>query len=325
MKKTAVTIIGWIISIGLLVMLASKLDFAKFWDELSNVSWPWLVAAALLNIVVILFKAIRWKWLTQYGAPVSLWNTFKATIIGMAGNNVLPARGGDVIKIFLLNKISNTGKTALASIAALDKLFDGLAIVILFALLSFHSNFPVWVQRGTTVVSIAISVIISVCALLLIHHKKQAAEEGIGRLNKTLGKIALGVSALASKNLVILTLANSILICALQVVTILFCQLAFGKHLDIWIPALVFVAINLAIIVPSAPSGAGPFEVAAVLAYSWLGVGKEAGTNIALMYHLIQIVPITLIGMWFYLVSGRGQISEAGSQTSEVRGAAGGI
>jgi len=66
------------------------------------------------------------------------------------------------------------------------------------------------------------------------------------------------------------------------------------------VPALIYVAINLAIIVPSAPSGVGPFEVAAVLAYSWLGVRAETAFNIALMYHIIQFIPITLIGATMY-------------------------
>jgi hypothetical protein len=101
--------------------------------------------------------------------------------------------------------------------------------------------------------------------------------------------------------MIALTLLLSLALCLMQIETIRLCQLAFGQHLDLWVPAIVFVAINLAIVVPSAPSGVGPFEVAAVLAYTWLHVNAETAFAIALCYHLVQFVPVTAIGLALYV------------------------
>jgi len=303
MKKTAFTILGWIISIGLLASLAFKLDLQTLWAGFTRASWGWLLAAAAVNGIVIALKTLRWKMLMQPSAPLTFWRTFKATVIGMAGNNVLPARGGDVAKIYLMSKWANATKTALTSVAGLDKLFDGLSIVLLFGFLSLHSTFPVWVQRGTTMVSIIIAVSLAICVLLLLHHRRTRTDEPeeMGVFSRIARKFGSGMGALASKKIVLVTLANSIAISLLQVATIWCCQLAFGIHAAIWVPALVFVAINLALVVPSAPSGVGPFEVAAVLAYAWLHVGKETAFDIAIMYHAVQFFPITISGMVFYL------------------------
>lgn len=304
MKKTTFTIIGWFVSIALLAILATKMDFAALWEGLCRASWHWLILAALINIGVIFLKALRWMSLTgSMIGNASTWEIFKATVIGMAGNNILPARGGDWFKIYLLGKLQGARKTSLASVAGLDKLFDGLSIVILFGLLSFHSRFPVWVQKGTTIVSILILVALAICVILLVHHRRSSDLSGdeTGWLSRIAINFGAGMEALANFRVVAATLANSIAICLLQVATIWCCQLAFGQHLDIWIPALVFVAINLAITIPSAPSGVGPFEAAAVLAFTWFGLTTETAFNIALMYHAIQFFPVTLAGLVFYL------------------------
>lgn len=302
MKKKALTTIGWLISIALLASLFSKLDFHALWAGLSNAKWTYLLIAAAINILVIMMKTLRWQWMMQPETRTLFLDIFYATMIGLAGNNVLPARGGDWIKIYLIGRWERTSRAMLASVTGLDKLFDGLAILILFGALSLHSTFPEWVQKGTLIVSITISVSLIICILLLLHHRRTPSDSAdeLSRFSRLAKNLGSGFGALANRRLAISTLIISIGICLTQVLTIWLCQLAFGQHLDIWIPALVFVAINLAIIIPSAPSGVGPFEVAAVLAYSWLGIKAETGFNIALMYHAMQFFPVTIFGAIIY-------------------------
>lgn len=306
MKKTAITIIGWVISLALLGSLAARMDLRAMLAGLGEASGPWLAAAATINVAVVTLKALRWKWLMPTERPAAYSGILRATMIGMAGNNVLPARGGDWMKIYLLGKWAGASKAALASVTGLDKLFDGMAILILFGILSLHSTFPDWVRKGTTEVSIAIAVSLAICILLLIHHRRiPEAEVGrLGAVSRLAKRLGGGMGALSRGRLVAATLANSIAIAALQVVTIWCCQMAFGRGLDAWVPALVFVAINLALTVPAAPSGIGPFEAAAVLTYAWLGLPTEAAFNIAIMYHAVQFFPITLAGFILYLKHG---------------------
>lgn len=317
MKKTALTLAGWAISIALLAMLAAKLDFRTLWEGLARARWGWLLAGASINIGVIALKALRWQGMMAPAARAPYGGIFRATMIGLAGNNVLPARGGDWYKIYLLGKWAGVTKAALASITGLDKLFDGLAILILFGALSFHSRFPDWVRQGTMIVSILLAVLLALCVLLLLHHRRtsEKQEDEMGRFGRLTRNLGSGMAMLANRNLVATTFALSIVICVTQIATIWCCQQAFGQHLDIWVPALVYVAINLAIIVPSAPSGVGPFEVAAVLAYTWLGVGKETAFNIALLYHAVQFFPVTAIGFVIYLKN-CGQLSVDRCQSS---------
>lgn len=303
MKRKVATIVGWIVTAGLLASIALRVDLGAAMRGLSLARPEWLALAAGVNLAVVALRALRWKWLMLPQARAPYGTIFRATMIGFAGNNILPARGGDWYKIFLLRGLPGMHAPMLASITGLDKLFDGLAILALFGLLSLHSRFPLWIQRGTTIVSIVCAISLAICALLLLHHRRPPPErtDEVGALSRLAKRLGSGMGALASPRLVAATLALSVATCLLQVATIWCCQLAFGRHLDLWIPALVFVAINLAIIVPSAPSGLGPFEFAAVMAYGWLGVPESAALGIAIAYHAVQFFPVTAIGAIFHL------------------------
>jgi uncharacterized protein (TIRG00374 family) len=61
---------------------------------------------------------------------------------------------------------------------------------------------------------------------------------------------------------------------------------------------LVLVAINMAMVVPFAPPGNfGTVEVGATLALMELGVPKEQAVAFALVYHLLQVIPIGVSGL----------------------------
>jgi glycosyltransferase 2 family protein len=303
MKHKALTIVGWIISAAAIAALFARLDLREIAHTFAHASGWFLAAAALLNLAVVAIKALRWQWLMRPAHRAHFGEIFEITMIDLAGNNVLPARGGDLVRIYLLGRWKGVSKATLASITGLDKLFDGVAILILFGALSFHSTFPEWVERGTLIVAIVTAVAFLLCALLLFHHRRALAGHtgATSRISRIASRLGAGMAVLAHKRMIAATLFISLASCLMQIETIRLCQLAFGLHLDLWVPALVFVAINLAIIVPAAPSGVGPFEVAAVLAYAWLHLNAEMGFAVALSYHLVQFLPVTAIGLVLYV------------------------
>ncbi len=304
MKKTAITAIGWLITAALIWVMLTRIDLRALWDEITRANWWYLAAAATVNIAVIVLKAFRWQWLMSPAHRAHFKSIFNASMIGFAANNVLPVRGGDWLKIYLLGKWESVSRAMLASVTGLDKLFEAISILLLFSVLSLHSTFPEWVVKGTMIVSIVAAISLLICILLMFHHRRASRDEAgtAGRLSKLAAQLGSGMLVLASSRLILATLALSIVICLLQIGTIWLCQLAFGLHLALWVPALVFVAINLAIIVPSAPSGLGPFEAAGVVAYSWFGLNAALGLGVALCYHAVQFLPVTAAGAVIYHV-----------------------
>jgi uncharacterized membrane protein YbhN (UPF0104 family) len=71
---------------------------------------------------------------------------------------------------------------------------------------------------------------------------------------------------------------------------------ALGMPMGIELSALVVLAATAAGVVALSPGGAGPFELAIVLALSGAGVAREAALALALLYHLIHLAPVAVVG-----------------------------
>ena len=317
MKKITFAVIGWLVSIGLLIALAWSWDWAKTWASLSATNYWFLTIAILLNFIVVALKSVRWQWLLT-DKKTHFKTMFKAQVIGMAGNNIMPARGGDWYRIYLLGKWEKISKAALTSITGLDKLFDGIAILALFAITSMHSTFPEWVRSSTLIVTGVIIGGLIICILFRIHHKRNIdiPHTRRGKISQLIYQLGAGMSIMEEKGKFGATLVLSFVVALLQISTLLAVQKAFGIILPVWVPVLVYVAINLAIIVPSAPSNIGPFEVAAVLAYTWQGLTKEVAFNVAFIYHVVQVLPVTVLGAYYYLTTFRHHRPKASKRAS---------
>ena len=66
----------------------------------------------------------------------------------------------------------------------------------------------------------------------------------------------------------------------------------------------MLLGINLAMAVPALPANAGTFESAAAVVLVFAKVGKPTAVAFALLYHLVQVVPVTLAGLALLARSG---------------------
>lgn len=82
-----------------------------------------------------------------------------------------------------------------------------------------------------------------------------------------------------------------------DVATVGACLAATGVGLGVPDWFVIFVAINLAIAVPSTPGQLGVLEAGAVLALVALGVRPGEALSFALLYHAAHAVPVTAIGL----------------------------
>ena len=67
---------------------------------------------------------------------------------------------------------------------------------------------------------------------------------------------------------------------------------------------LVQGLIVLWVAMPSTPGFFGPFEFASVTALGWYGVHGSLAAAWALSYHVLSLIPITVIGLYYVARSG---------------------
>jgi hypothetical protein len=78
-----------------LVLFARTVNWRVTWDRIREADRSVLMLAALVNMLSLALKAVRWWiFLRPVGAP-SLWMALKATFAGAGLNNILVANGGE--------------------------------------------------------------------------------------------------------------------------------------------------------------------------------------------------------------------------------------
>jgi len=108
-----------------------------FVDHIRSIGWGSLAAAASLHLCKMIARTRAWRNILAAAHPdvVVRWRSvFGAYAAGAAVNAVLPARGGDVLKLYLVRqRIGGSTYPTLVATLAVDTLFDFFASAVLLA------------------------------------------------------------------------------------------------------------------------------------------------------------------------------------------------
>ena len=143
-------LVGIAISAALLVWALHGIHFAEVWAALrrSNIAL-FLLSAATATCVVPL-RARRWRPILDPVAPdLPFGPLFRATAIGVMINNVVPARVGEFTRAYALTRETpRVGLPAAIASIAVDRLFDGLVVLLLTLLAMLSPAFPAGARVG---------------------------------------------------------------------------------------------------------------------------------------------------------------------------------
>ena len=102
--------------------------FKVFGDHLAAVEWRWLAVALGLQFARLFFRAIAWRTILVAAYPeerVRFWSAFGAYVAGVGINSIAPARGGDVVKLYLIkHRIKDSSYATLTPTLVVETLAD---------------------------------------------------------------------------------------------------------------------------------------------------------------------------------------------------------
>lgn len=106
-----------------------------FFDHLAAVSWAALGIAVALQVLRLGARSVAWRSILAAAYPetrVPFWGVFGSYAAGVGVNAVVPARGGDVVKLILVRRtIEGSSYATLASTLLLETVFDALVASVL--------------------------------------------------------------------------------------------------------------------------------------------------------------------------------------------------
>ncbi len=308
MKKM---VIGILISFVFIALIAYKFDYSQFAEIWTKIDYTLLLPAFALQILGVLFASIRWYYLVE--KELNWKHSISSSFIGYGANMVLPARGGDVFRIFYCRNESNLKSLNLLSKLFLEKIIDFILVIILgiisFGILNMGKPSSAGTFAVFTVSSLIVLGIIVVLYILrfqsafllkilnLIGEKFQKKDFLENHVNPHI--IDLG-EFLKVKNFI-----KPLFYSILMWICYIFVHLTSAKMLSLDlnlldIGFLVFCgAMSLAL--PSAPSGIGVYHASIISGFLLLGKSSEQGLQYATVQHLVTFVCLSITGLIFYL------------------------
>lgn len=320
--------ISWRGAIGL------ALTVFLLWLALHNVSWadvradlraanvPLVILAVVLATMVFPLRAIRWRPILDPVAPnLPYGPLWRATAIGFMANNILPARAGELVRAYVLSRETSVTFSAAFASLVVDRVFDGVIVILLMVLAMFDPRLPadtmVAGRPASNYAGSGIVVLLVVAAALyaivyfpgrLIRIYELFARRVAPRFEEPgkalLRSFADGLSVLRHPKRFLIVFGWALAMWLTQVVA--FWIMFRALHIDAPFSAAMFVQglIVLGVALPSTPGFFGPFEIAAVAGLGVYGVSKNLAVAWALSYHVLSLIPITVIGLYYVAKSG---------------------
>lgn len=314
-KTIIQVIIGIAVSIICLYFAFRGINIKESIEIVKNINVPYFIISLILSIVIIALRGLRWECFIPLKKPIKKRTVVMATYIGYMGNNILPAKLGEVARAYILGVKEDVSKSALIASVVTERLFDVIiGGIILTISVVFIPNLP----ETVTYAAIALFVlsIIGFLVLMFLVWQREFAHKVFhkifGILPKNIGDKLIefscnfidGIGFKNDPKHIFLIFFYTVLYLIGQILTISFLMASFNIKTSPIIALYVFAIGGFGFAVPSAPSGIGPFEWAIIFGLSLIGVERNIAAPYALVYHIMGIVPIVIIGFIFLFMLG---------------------
>ena len=267
----------------------------------------WVALAAAVNLVAVLLQAARWLALVRplrpFSSSATLGAAFKSMVVGSTVSMFIPVRGGEVARIQWFARRTGLARAPLVGSVVLDYVVNAAGLLLGLAVLPFVFSVPPWIVHG-----VVLTVALFAVGGLVVFAGRPAAEGcasprrcgPIQRVLDVLARVRGGLVAMGDPAALGRSFAASIGAWMVELVVIATTMKALAINAPLSASLVVLLAVNLALAIPFAPpANAGTLEMGASLALMGFGVAKEAAIAFAVLYHLLQIVPIVALGTFF--------------------------
>jgi len=223
-------------------------------------------------------------------APVKklpLRRLYGYVLAGSAVSNLVPARAGHAARVLLLRR-DGVPLAAGAGTILLEEIYNVLVLAVLALPLPWVLPLPDRVSGMLRLV--AVGAVLGIAAAFWLSSAGRARPAGL------LGRVARGLALLSSMRSAGIVLMQSFAMWLLDVGQILLAMAAVGMRPRFFGATLVLLFINLVNAVPATPGQVGLFEAGAAAACVIAGATPEQGIAVGVLYHMMQLIPETVLG-----------------------------
>jgi hypothetical protein len=280
--------------------------------------WLW-AASAIVATAIFPLRARRWQAiLTPLAGRLPVAPLWHATAIGMMVNNVFPMRAGEFARAFAISRERrDVPFTAAFASLAVDRLFDGVVVILLMLAGTLDPRFPadatiLGVGAGKIAASAAIflgAVLVGLYAFVLFPDAMLGLAERAGNLFSTKfgarlrslgGGFASGLGVLREPKLAAEVFAWTVLHWLTNAAAFWLGFKALGITAPFAAACFVQGIVAVGVAVPSSPGFFGVFEATAAAGLKLYGVPESVALSWGIGFHILSFIPITVMGAWYF-------------------------
>jgi len=303
MRKAVMLAVAIAIASALLFYSLRGIDWHEVGRILGGASLPRLAIVMMLSSVTLFLRACRWRVLLSSTLRVGVPRAFWATAAGYCGNNFLPARGGELVRTYMI--ASRPGELAFVLTTALaERVADAIALVTIASIvLLVQPAASGWMSGAARPVAFAAMAAVAAIAIVplfggffermiarlplpvrvtyLLHHAVEQGIEGlrafhdVGRLSEFLALTAV--------------------IWTLDAIATMVSGAALGLHMPLMVAFLLLAGLGLGSALPSTPGYVGIYQFVAVSVLTPFGFSRTQAIAYIL---LVQALSYIVMGLW---------------------------
>jgi hypothetical protein len=255
-----------------------------------------LAGAVALYAAATLLRGERWWWLLHRGGAQSTrTDAYCLVAVGYMGNNVLPARGGDAMRVYLQAPRARMSMREVIGTLLAERLLDLATLLTLFAVLTYgvlHGiNAPDATRLGLIAAAITALAGVTVMVVYIARHHPL-----VRRVLGFVGPMTVATRELQGRHGLAMV-ALTLVIWTAEAATYLATSGAVGLGMSP-IEALYVVAlISVFVLIPSGPGYVGTLDAAIVFGVRAIGGSGSEAVSYLITLRFVLLVPITIAGL----------------------------
>jgi len=309
--------LGVLVSLAFLYVALRGLHLAELGRVLQQADYIWLLPGVGVYFLAVWARAWRWHYLLRTVKPIPTRGMFPVVAIGYMGNNVYPARAGEVLRAVVLKRREGVPVSASLATIVVERVFDGvvmLAFVFLnlpeLAWLTADSGFVGDIQTLALWGAGAFlgALVAFLLAAMFPKQTSRSVQGAAGRLVPSryrervlemAGRFLGGLGALRSPPEALMVFLTSAVIWLLETGKYWFVMQAFPFRVSFFALMLMNGIVNLATTIPSAPGYVGTFDAPGIAVLVAYGVDRALAAGYTLVLHAALWLPITALGAYY--------------------------
>jgi glycosyltransferase 2 family protein len=298
-----------IIVLAGLALFARTVDWSEAWRAARAASPGMLIAAALVNVVSIGFKGVRWWVFLRSIGVHSLGLAIRGTMAGAAFNNIFIANTGEVGRVVLVARAAQVPSERVLATLALERLFEFVGYFLLLGIAVAFLDLPPALDRVRPYAGVGIVTLAIVLVILVRHPGSDVAateipQSVLARARRYVRGFLRTMAGISTVPRFAAAFVATMSVWSLQIVT--YHLTAAAAHFEITVAGTIaaLLAVNLGFFTRATPGNVGVFQAVYAMTAVAFGLDKDAAIGVALLIQFQQIVPITILGLLAASASG---------------------